>query len=194
MCIIDEKSAQILICTSPHLASPRLAHNDGAYKGHAVYTVLDAQKGKTLHQLLVAGSSVVWTGTSTSRDGGVGSNGRARNAGDGFVDHGFAIAVNSDYKGCSAQANHHRLGPHNWQTSAVDSTVNCNGHNFGGWGGKHYNGGWGSLYEGAALNGYCSSQGCFGNNNQVHPSAPSNNACSSCSPSGHDVDMAVFVR
>ena len=171
-----------------------LAHNNGAYMGHAVYSVLDAQKGKTLHELLATGSSVTWTGTSTSREGGVGANGRERNVGDAFVDQGYAVVINTNYKPSNTDDNYNRLGPNGWAGSVCE-TVNCNGHTFGGWGGKHYEGGWGSLYEGAAINGYCSSQGCFGSNNEKHPSTnPGHNACSSCSPQGHDVDMAVFVR
>ena len=167
-----------------------MAHSDGSYMGHAAYDVVSEKQQATLHSMLAAGSNHQWTSSAKSQAGSVGANGRARNAGDGFVDHGFAIYVNSNYSPHDS-SNVHRLGPANWAGTSAGSTASINGHNFGGWGGRHERGGWGARYEGAAVCGYCNSQGCFGSN---HAQYSSSNACSGCEYQTHDVDMAVFIR
>ena len=132
-------------------------------------------------------SNTTISGTRTANTGSVGTNGRARNAGDAFVDNSQAIIINSTYQPLDAN-NETRLGTN---YGALCGTINCNGHNYGGWGGRHYRGGWGAYYEGAALNGYCSSQGGFGSNGSAYNG---NDAFNGCTPLYHDVDMAVFVR
>ena len=63
------------------------------------------------------------------------------------------------------------------------------------WGGKHRRDvHWGATYEGAAVNQYCSTRGCFGSNFGNY-AGTTNNACNGCSPLPQpNVDMAVFVR
>ena len=143
--------------------------------------------GNTLYWMFNNLSNTTISGTRTANTGSVGTNGRARNAGDAFVDNSQAIIINSTYQPLDAN-NETRLGTN---YGALCGTINCNGHNYGGWGGRHYRGGWGAYYEGAALNGYCSSQGGFGSNGSAYNG---NDAFNGCTPLYHDVDMAVFVR
>ncbi len=69
--------------------------------------------------------------------------------------------------------------------------ITCDGHNYGGLGGRHFRSSWGAYWEGAALNGYCNSQGGYGSNGSAYNGS---NAFAGCSPSLVDVDFAIYVR
>ncbi len=171
-----------------------MANNNGAKMGTATYTLTGAAAGKTLYWMFNNLTNTTITGARTANTGSVGSNGRARNAGDAFIDNPEAMIINSTYQPLDA-TNVTRLGTN---YAAECPTINCNGHNFGGWGGRHTRSGWGCYYEGAALNGYCATQGGFGSNGSLYTS---NNAfdgntygCGAGTTALHDVDMAVFIR
>jgi cysteine-rich repeat protein len=162
-------------------------HNSGTTKAYATYNLLSDYAGKPLLHLLNTVASAVVTGGRDKQSGSIGANGRARNAGDIFADHAYPVILNSRYSPVDSD-NYTRLGAN---FSDACGTINCDGHNYGGWGGRHFRSGWGAYYEGAAVNGYCSSQGGFGSNGSAYNG---NNAYSGCSPSLVDVDLAVFVR
>ncbi len=162
-------------------------HNGGKFKAFATYNLLPTYGGQTLHYLFNNVSNATVSGPRVNNAGSVGSAGYERNAGDAFADQKHAIIMNSTYQPNDA-TNVTRFGTNYGDQCA---TINCNGHNFGGWGGRHYRAGWGAYYEGAALNGYCSSQGGFGSNGSAYNG---NDAFNGCTPKYQDVDLAVFVR
>lgn len=171
-----------------------LANNDGVVMGSAKYSLVGSAINKTLYWMFNNLSNTTITGNRTGNSGSVGSNGRLRNDGESFIDHTYPIIINSTYQPLDA-TNETRLGT-NYAASC--GVINCNGHNYGGWGGRHYRGGWGDYYEGSAINGYCSTQGGFGTNGSAYNG---NNAfdgnttgCGASTTALHNVDMAVFIR
>ena len=66
------------------------AHQNGAYRGHAVYDVKQDKIGDTLHSMLATGTNHQWTNDAKATGGSVGNNGRARNQGEGFARRSFA--------------------------------------------------------------------------------------------------------
>ncbi len=171
-----------------------LANNDGSTMGTAKYSLVGSAINKTLYWMFNNLSNTTITGSRTANTGTVGSNGRARNDGESFIDHTYPIIINSTYQPLDA-ANETRLGT-NYAASC--GVINCNGHDYGGWGGRHFRGGWGAYYEGATINGYCSTQGGFGTNGFAYNG---NNAfdgnstgCGASTTALHNVDMAIFIR
>jgi hypothetical protein len=164
------------------------AHSKGSTKGTAKYTLVATYQGKTIQWMFANLSNTTVTGPREANAGTVGANGAARNAGDAFIDHAEAVIFNSTYSPADA-SNLTRIGTN---YAAYCGTISCDGHNFGGWGGIHARSGWGCLYEGASLNGYCSSQGAYGTNGL--PNGSMNNAFNGCSPMSQAVDLHVYVR
>ncbi len=161
-------------------------HNGGTSKSYSTYGLLPAYAGKTLYYLFGNIGNSTITGARDKHSGSVGSAGYSRNAGDAFADQVHPIIINSRYSPLDSD-NYTRLG-----TNYVDQcgTINCNGHNYGGWGGRHFRAGWGAYYEGAALNGYCPAEGGYGTNG----SAYNGSDAFGCSGKYQDVDLAVFVK
>lgn len=171
-----------------------LANNDGATMGTAKYSLIGSAVNNTLYWMFNNLSNTTITGSRTGNSGSVGSNGRLRNDGESFIDHTYPIIINSTYQPLDA-TNETRLGT-NYAASC--GVINCNGHNYGGWGGRHNRAGWGDYYEGSAINGYCSTQGGFGTNGFAYNG---NNAfdgnttgCGASTTALYNVDMAVFIR
>jgi hypothetical protein len=164
-----------------------LAHNEGGLLGTAAYVTSPTWADKTLQWMLANLSNQTVTGTRVASSGAVGTHGRARNAGDAFIDNPHALIINSRYAPHDGE-NYTRIG-----TNYADRcpTINCDGHNYGGLGGRHYRSTWGAYYEGAALNGYCNAQGGYGSNGSLYST---NNAFNGCGASLVDVDVAIFVR
>jgi hypothetical protein len=169
------------------------AHNEGSSIGTAYYDLLPSYVGQSLRSQFATRNNVQFTSARTEFTGAVGSSGRARNAGDPFIDHSEAVWVNMSNKFPSSAENLNRLGT---DGSAYCSTISCNGHTFGGLGGRHYNGGWGTRYEGSAMNGYCQTQGGYGTNGVAYNGNNAFNDSSNCGGSSIqvDVDFAIFVR
>ena len=109
-----------------------LANNNGTQMGTATYSLVAPATGNTLYWMFNNLSNTTISGTRTANTGSVGTNGRARNAGDAFVDNSQAIIINSTYQPLDAN-NETRLGTN---YGALCGTINCNGHNYGGWGGQ----------------------------------------------------------
>ena len=164
-----------------------VAHREGAVEGTAYYQFTTTYKGKTLQWMFANLSNKTVTGNKAGGTGSVGNNGHARNAGDAFIDHSHALIFNSRYQPADAQ-NYTRIGTN---FASLCGTINCNGHNYGGLGGRHYRGGWGAYYEAAQLNGYCEAQGVYGAN---HSAYNGNNAASGCGYKTRDMDFAIFIR
>ena len=163
------------------------AHREGAVEGSATYQFTSKYSGKTMQTLLSTVSNVTVTGSRVAAAGSIGNNGHARNAGDAFIDQSHPLIFNSRYQPADAQ-NYTRIGTN---FASVCGTISCNGHNYGGLGGRHYRGGWGAYYEAAQLNGYCEAQGVYGSN---HSAYNGNNAASGCGYKTRDMDFAIFVR
>ena len=164
------------------------AHNDnGIAKGFATYDLLPNAANQTLSWMFNNLTNTTITTARIKNSGSVGTGGGERNAGDAFIDNSHAVIINSRYSPLDAD-NYTRLGTNFGDKCGV---INCNGHNYGGWGGRHFRGGWGAFWEGAALNGYCSTQGAFGTNGSAYAG---NNAFDGCTPLSQAVDMAFFVR
>lgn len=170
-----------------------VAHQDGTavVLGSARYDLLPIAQNKSLHTLFNTLNNVAITPVRKAVSGAVGTNG-ARTAGDAFVDNPHPVIVNSRYSPLDSD-NYTRLG-----TNYSDrcSTISCDGHNYGGIGGRHFRVSWGAYYEGAQLNGYCSTFGAYGTNGRAYNG---NNAflgqSSGCtSQSSKSVDYMVFVR
>ncbi len=164
-----------------------VAHREGSIEGTAQYQFLTSYKGKTLQWMFANLSNKTVTGTRVGGTGSVGNNGHARNAGDAFIDHSHALIFNSRYQPKDA-TNYTRIGTNYGSTCG---TISCNGHNYGGLGGRHARGGWGAYYEAAQLNGYCNTQGVYGSN---HSAYAGNNAASGCGYKSRDMDFAIYVR
>lgn len=135
------------------------AHNEGANYGCAAYDLLSGYTNTTFMSLMALSNTTI-TAARKAVTGSVGTFGRARNGGDPFIDRAEALIVNSTYSPVDA-ANFTRIGTN---YAGACAAITCNGHNFGGLGGQHYRGSWGTLYEAAALNGYCDTQGGYGTN------------------------------
>ncbi len=172
-----------------------VAHNEGAVYGTAVHAFKSPALGMSMQEMLSSLTDTEVTNGKTAGTGSVGNQGRLRNAGDAFIDHSDALRINSRFQPVDS-ANYTRLGT---DYTGACATVNCNGHQFGGWGGRHNRAStWGAYYEGSALSGYCNAQGGFGTNGS---SFGTNNAfdgtgsgpCSGATEL-RDVDMMVFVR
>ncbi len=167
------------------------AHNDGAPMGAAHYDLIGGATGQTLHWMLNNLSNTTITNARKDNVGSaIASSGSLRVGGDAFVDNAHPVIVNSNFSPLDS-ANLTRIGTN---YSSVCSTINCNGHNFGGIGGRHFRGGWGTDYEAAALNGYCDSHGSYGTNGQGYNG---NNAFfgGNCGNHTNDpVDLAVWIR
>jgi hypothetical protein len=156
-----------------------------------MYDFLPVAQNKSLHTMFNTLSNTTITGGRLASTGSVGIAG-ARCAGDMFVDNSQAVVINSTYSPVDS-VNVTRIGT---DYSSLCGTINCNGHNYGGWGGRHYraSGPWGTYYEGAQPNGYCSSYGGYGSNGRGYNG---NNAFSGdCSGSGPTIaaDLAVYIR
>lgn len=170
-----------------------MANNLGVLMGTAKYSLIAPATGNNLYWMFNNLTNTTITGNRTGNSGSVGSNGRSRNDGDSFIDHTYPVIINSTYQPLDA-VNVTRLGT-NYAASC--GVINCNGHTFGGWGGRTTRASWGAYYEGAAINGYCPTQGGFGSNGSLYTS---NNAFDGGIASGcgttllATVDMAVFVR
>jgi hypothetical protein len=168
------------------------ANNNGFQMGTATYSLIAPASGKTLYWMFNSLANTTITGARTANTGSVGANGRGRNAGDAFIDNAQAMIINSTYQPLDA-ANETRLGTN---YASVCAIINCNGHTYGGWGGRHSRAGWGAYYEGAALNGYCPPQGAFGTNGSLYSTnnAFNGTTCGTNTSLYHDVDMGVFIR
>jgi hypothetical protein len=171
------------------------AHNEGVMYGCAVYDVASAYGGMTFNTLFNLGNNVALTSARKAVSGSVGTFSRQRNAGDPFIDRPDAVILNSTYSPADA-ANLTRIGTN---YAGACPTISCDGHNFGGLGGQHARGGWGTLYEGAALNGYCWTQGGYGTNgtgfsgNNAFDGFGFSGGCGGASALA-PVDVAVFRR
>ena len=164
-----------------------VAHIEGTVVGAASYEFTAAYKGKTLQDLFSNVADKTVTGTRKSVVGSVGNNGRARNAGDAFIDNPHALIFNSRYQPKDA-TNFTRIGTN---YASVCGTINCDGHNYGGLGGRHFRSSWGAYYEAAQLNGYCNAQGVYGTD---HAAYNGNNAAAGCGHVPRDMDFAIYVR
>ncbi len=168
------------------------AHIEGSVNGSAYYANVNAYKGKTLHWLLNNAKNSTVTGGRLSKTGSIGNNGHARNAGDAFIDHAHPLVFNSTYSPADS-ANLTRIGTNYASTCG---TISCNGHNYGGLGGQHYRGGWGTIYEAAQLNGYCLTQGAYGTDGTGYKG---NNAFYNSGQCGgtakrREMDFSIWVR
>jgi hypothetical protein len=147
--------------------------DSGKLLGKAVYPVLSAYRGKTLHALLT-GSTATFTGkkdatksagelkstfvkVGSSVGGNCGTNTGC--IGDLFLDMDHALVANAQ-SGFKSDSTMVRL-----TTTLKDvatSTFGSNGHWFGGLGGKHVNQGWGSKYESSPSYPYCPNFNAYG--------------------------------
>ena len=163
------------------------AHREGAKEGTAYYAFESGSTGKTMQALLSTVSNKTVTGNRLGQSGSVGAAGRLRNAGDAFIDNAHPVIFNSTYQPLDAE-NFTRIGTN---YGSVCGTINCNGHNYGGLGGRHYRSSWGVYYEAAQLNGYCETQGLYGSD---HAAYNGNDAGTGCTYVARDMDIAVWVR
>ena len=168
------------------------AHIEGSVNGSSWYANTGPYTGKTLQWLFVNGKNTTFTGSQKGKTGSIGSNGHARNAGDAFIDHNHPLIANSTYSPSDA-ANITRLGTN---YASACGTINCNGHNFGGIGGRHYRGGWGCHYEAAQLNGYCATQGAYGTNGSAYKGNNAFKGGGGCGggDKSRDMDFSIWVR
>ena len=168
------------------------AHIEGSVNGSSWYANTAQYSGKTLHWLLANGKNTTFTGSQKGKTGSIGANGHLRNAGDAFIDHNHPLIVNSTYSPLSA-ANLTRIGTNYASTCP---TINCNGHNFGGLGGRHYHSSWGCHYEAAQLNGYCATQGAYGSNGSAYNGNNAFNGNVGCggASKSRDMDFSIWVR
>jgi hypothetical protein len=169
-----------------------VAHTNGAsIFGTANYQLLTNARGQTLQWMMSNLEDVEITGPRVSGTGSVaGPNGGQRTDGDIFIDHEYPVVINSHFSPLDAE-NFNRLGANYSDAAGV---VNFNGHNFGGWGGRHYRSGWGAYYEGAQINGYCDSYGSYGTNARAYNG---NNPFTGGNCGGNGtlpVDLMVYVR
>ncbi len=163
------------------------AHRESAREGTAYYVLTSEYSGKSLLALFSTVANKTVTGPRQGQTGSIGAAGRARNAGDAFIDNAQALIFNSTWQPLDAE-NFTRIGT---DYAAVCNVINCNGHNYGGLGGRHFRGGWGAYYEAAQLNGYCEAQGVYGTDFSGYNG---NNAGNGCGHSARDMDVAIWVR
>ena len=171
-----------------------LAHDQGTKKGYAAYDLLGPYHSRTFQWLASNLSDTVIT---TPRKAASGTVGASLNVwrpqslyGDLFIDHGEALMVNRQ-SGWSAGENKNRLA-----TTLSNSQYS---HTFAGIGGRHFNSGYGALYEDAPIASYCDMTNLYGTSSNYtgYPGASAYAPASTCLNASFQwlpIDKAVFGR